>query len=235
MLIGIHGKIGAGKDTLAKMIQLAIVERRMNPFVHGESFEEYWNSKTYDTNFPYTSGWEIRKFADALKDIVCILIGCTREQLEDPIFKNSNLPEIWDVESGNLTLGTMPHRTRDTMRSITVREFLQVLGTDVMRKNFYDQVWVNALFSKYTEESKWIITDLRFPNEVKAINDRDGIIIKITRRPILFQTTMSPPKEHISETALDSYFGWDHEIHNNGTLEQLYDIAKQIVKEHNLT
>ena len=30
---------------------------------------------------------EIKKFADKLKDIVCLLIGCTREQLEDQEFK----------------------------------------------------------------------------------------------------------------------------------------------------
>ena len=35
------------------------------------------------------------KDADKLKDMVCLLLGCTREQLEDPKFKESTLGEEW--------------------------------------------------------------------------------------------------------------------------------------------
>ena len=36
------------------------------------------------------------KFADKLKDCVCILLGCTRSQLEDREFKESYLSSEWD-------------------------------------------------------------------------------------------------------------------------------------------
>jgi len=37
------------------------------------------------------------------------------------------------------------------------------------------------VFTREIEESKWIITDVRFPNEAKAIKDRGGIVIRVNR------------------------------------------------------
>lgn len=41
------------------------------------------------------SEYKIKKFADKLKDIVCILIGCTREQLEDSKFKSMTMEDLY--------------------------------------------------------------------------------------------------------------------------------------------
>lgn len=95
MIIGISGRKGAGKDLV------------------GEIFQYYLNtpaSLIVGINLPYTlslpeevkgpilvkrNGWKIVKFADKLKDMVCTLIGCTREQLEDREFKETPLGEEW--------------------------------------------------------------------------------------------------------------------------------------------
>ena len=37
------------------------------------------------------TGWEGVSFADKLKDITCVLAGCTREDLEDYDFKENEL------------------------------------------------------------------------------------------------------------------------------------------------
>ena len=66
MVIGVSGKIGSGKDTIGKIIQ----------------------NLTNDH-------WEIKKYADKLKVITCLLLGCTREQLEDRGFKEKELGEEW--------------------------------------------------------------------------------------------------------------------------------------------
>ncbi|KAF5080352.1 hypothetical protein DSECCO2_119940 [anaerobic digester metagenome] len=87
----------------------------------------------------------------------------------------------------------------------TVRQLLQEVGTDAMRNVIHPNIWVNALFSKYKpkvcsgvthcalagkpeiscnqcpEYPNWIITDVRFPNEAKAIKDRGGINIRVER------------------------------------------------------
>ena len=67
------------------------------------SFNKYSNSnikalieEDNATNiYPHFSNYQIKKFADKLKDIACLLIGCTREQLEDREFKEKELGEEW--------------------------------------------------------------------------------------------------------------------------------------------
>ena len=96
------------------------------------------------------------------------------------------------------------HRTVELIefqnRPITVRQLLQEIGTEALRNVIHPNVWVNALFADYklSEESivrktksgqyydkkeypNWIITDMRFPNELKAVKDRDGISIRVNR------------------------------------------------------
>lgn len=66
-LIGISGKMGSGKNLIASII---------NELTNNQ-FEE-------------------KCFAGKLKDIICILIGCTREQLEDREFKETPLGTEWN-------------------------------------------------------------------------------------------------------------------------------------------
>ena len=65
-----------------------------------------------------------------------------------------------------------------------------------------------------TVEPCWIMPDTRFPNEVQAIKDRKGIVIKVNRDTGLLDN-------HISEHALDDYNDYDYVIDNNGTLGEL--------------
>lgn len=76
---------------------------------------------------------------------------------------------------------------------MTPRLLMQLLGTECGRHIIHPNVWINALFADYkptgefnhihdaTIYPNWIITDVRFPNEVKAIKERDGIVIRINR------------------------------------------------------
>jgi len=91
----------------------------------------------------------------------------------------------------------------------------------------------------------WIITDTRFPNEVEAVKKRGGLNIRMERSklnrnrfgPILKieegvtqqMTMVDFSEEHESETALDSYTGWDEVIDNNGSIEDLIEKIKQII------
>lgn len=270
-LIGISGKIGSGKDTLAKMIQMIICEgigstRIVDPKRILEWFDPFANP----------SGWHIKKFADKLKDIICILIGCTRAQLEDPIFKASYLPSMWDyivagysggkeirLPASKRYINIWPNAKRYQM---TVREMLQWAGTDCMRDHLHMHTWINALFSSYLKPfvmvdvsdtplyngeiqlCKWVITDVRFEDEVEAIKERDGIIIRMEAGIGVAGTIMSWNKEgqrssigllpttnpHESEIALDHYLDWDYYVDNTGTLTDLYEHAKTIVEKFNL-
>ena len=99
-LIGISGKISSGKDTVGKIIQYLtasdyenvkhILKERNGKDI---SIEEHFNSFIIRD---YKVQWQIKKFADKLKDIICLLINCTREQLEDESIKSLSLQELAD-------------------------------------------------------------------------------------------------------------------------------------------
>lgn len=82
---------------------------------------------------------------------------------------------------------------------MTAREFMQFLGTDIMRK-MYEPIWVNACIKKIKREQSQlaIIADVRFPNEAKAIEDAGGTMLRLTRK-------IYSEDVHSSETALDKY------------------------------
>lgn len=265
-LIGISGRIGSGKDTLANLILQSILDfhyyQEFLPYIEEELIITA-NQRT--NNWCDFTDWSIKKFADKLKDMVCLLIGCTREQLEDQYFKSSLLPPEWDtiwmpgfmdnswvLYKGDLN--NLPYHHKRTPTS--VREMLQRVGTDCMRDHLHPNTWVNALFSTYkpTIDSsdgvarekfpKWIITDMRFPNEFEAVKARGGICIRISAgagSAYRFQykdgTRMAISQEigeHESETALDHEQNWDEYIKNTGSLSDLYEIAKSIVTKYKL-
>ena len=65
---------------------------------------------------------------------------------------------------------------------MTAREVLQYVGTDVFRKMQHN-VWADATVRLIEKENPTLalIADCRFPNEVEAIKNAGGIIIKLNR------------------------------------------------------
>jgi hypothetical protein len=168
MIISISGKIGSGKDTVGTIVQYLV---HTEGIVDLKYFKEF--SSHSDFNRKNFSKWQIKKFADKLKDIACMLISCTREQLEDQEFKKTVLGPEWN--------------------NMTVREFLQKLGTEAMRNGLHENVWVNSLMCDYKikhpivgktysklDMPKWIITDTRYPNELEAVKAKEGVTIKVS-------------------------------------------------------
>ena len=196
MIIGISGKAGSGKDTVGRIIQYLTSMRTYDKtFIEWESI-----TKTNGRWYAGYSNWQIKKFADKLKDIVCLLIGCTREQLEDREFKEKKLVEAWwywCVFKTSQRVSYLENKDFDkTDLSVTlikpnIRQILQELGTDLVRNQLHPDIWVNALFADYRDKvdfnnnlpksSNWIITDMRFPNELDAIKQRNGITIRVNR------------------------------------------------------
>lgn len=248
-LIGLAGRIGSGKDTVGNIIQELTAKRGK-----------------FNLVTEYT--WEIRKFAGKLKEIASILTGIPRERFEDQEFKKSYLGPEWNywawVEDGEKH-ATMEDATRmvadyqgtpfdqvDTTRlrqyRMTVRQFLQQLGTDGVRDGVHPQAWINAAFSDYKEEEytipgvmsfmpftrypNWIFTDMRFPNEMEAIKKRGGLTLLIARElePVDYPTLES---RHPSETALDGQ-AFDWVLDNNGSLSDLERNVKEILSHYKL-
>ena len=64
----------------------------------------------------------------------------------------------------------------------TPRWVLQYFGTEVMRGQMYDGIWVDSCLGRYKGQNT-VIADTRFPNEVKQIRERGGKIILVKRGP----------------------------------------------------
>ena len=304
-LIGISGKLESGKDTVAKMIQYLTCVKR--------NYGSHYSKEAYFGNHPVAamwlenhSNWKIKKYADKLKDIACLLIGCTREQLEDREFKEKELGEEWwkycvswseygkydaihtnytEAQKSLINLGGSQFDEKDAIVIVksTPRLLLQLLGTECGRQILHPNIWVNALFAEYTPQHKqryqeanieniltsygclcrtckkrflsrnkraymcndcvdkqediypnWIITDVRFPNEVEAIEKRGGFVIRVNRKwnPCYCgHTTVCeclPMDEHESETALDDH-SFEEVINNDSSLEDLVTKVREVL------
>lgn len=117
-------------------------------------------------------------------------------------------------------------QTTITWLGITVREFLQKFGTCV-REGIDNLFWIKETFASIDGWENVIIADVRFPEEVQAIRERKGIIIRLERKD-------AGAGNHISEVALDDYKDWDVVIDNNFSLMLLFEHLKQFAKNHPL-
>lgn len=228
-LIAIHGRAGHGKDVSAKIIQILTMFPQMPT---DKVVKEIVKNKEFAN-----TDYEIKKFADKLKDIVCLLIGCSRKDLECRDFKEAPLPEewwVWEVESqfGKYIFTTEREAVeshggyyKPKLIKTTPRLLCQSIGTNCFRDIIHPATWVLSLFSDYKEHSNWIISDMRFPNEFEAVKKRGGLCVKIIRNIEI------PKDEHYSEKALDDEDRWDYIIENNGTLEDLVENIRKFVRE----
>lgn len=144
-------------------------------------------------------GYKVVSFADKLKDVTCVLSGCTREDLEDYNFKEHQLVPIY----------MRPYCGND--EKPTYRAFLQHFGSEVMR-GVNDNVWIDATLLNCGDNA--IISDCRFPNEADAIQSAGGIVVRVERNII------DSSDNHISETAMADIRP-NCIIDNNGDLETL--------------
>lgn len=104
------------------------------------------------------------------------------------------------------------------------RLILQGWGTDFRRKIYSDDYWLkktDEFISPVNIHKDFIISDVRFQNEVDYVKSHNGILIRVERH-------LDYSDSHISETALDSYDKWDYKIVNDGTILELKEQVQQL-------
>ena len=231
MIIGVNGYAGSGKDTVGKLVQLLHCPSMGHVTVE-EALDNYENHQWWIED---QSNWEIKKWAGKLKYIATLLTGIPISKFEDQEFKKTNLGPEWS------TIVRKPGKRQDGLfgtgemeiKPMTVRDFLQRLGTEGLRTGLHENTWVNALMADYTPTQvqwsdgpiggyedgpmpNWIITDTRFPNEAQAIKDAGGIVIRVDRPGV------KAINAHPSETGLDNW-NFDHKIMNGSDIVSLID------------
>lgn len=93
----------------------------------------------------------------------------------------------------------------------------------------HENTWVNALFSTYSEKDKWIITDVRHENEVKAIKDRGGLILYKEPSP-----DYKYEDNHASEKMAKNFKDYDEIIPYCDSIEELIEIVRKALHKHNI-
>jgi hypothetical protein len=227
MIIGLSGYMKSGKDTVGQMIidltmqkNHKLVEDEFGRTIPGENGGPLLTEPDYPL-------FEIRKFAGKLKQVASLMTGIPVEKFEDQDFKDGPMPEGWDTTEILVSdkEPPYPHKTR-----MTVREFLQKLGTQAVRHHVHQDAWVISAMAGMKNEDNVIFTDCRFPNEAQAIKDKGGVIIRISREvPGVSQKFIDRSE---SEVSLDDW-KFDYTIHNMGTLEDLRNQVKEILKRIN--
>lgn len=175
-------------------------------------FASLLTAALYDKADPSrTLNVESKKYADPLKRMAEIFLG-------------DGFMEKWESEGTKWREESLPFFWNKQGQPMTRRQFLQELGTEAVRENLHQDAWVNACFSNFDiDKHNWIFTDMRFENELRAIEERQGIVIRIERPGI------DTSDQHPSETALDDYDDWDFIIENATEIPFLRKAAQEVV------
>lgn len=190
MIVGISGKMNSGKDKSGLIIQYLT-----SSYNKMYSLEE-WLNRVETCNSDPNSQFEIRKFADSLKDIICLLTNCTRKQLENEKFKNELLGEEWwhykfsTGRPGQFKLVGYLDTTyymSDIDRKISNERFLvkmtrrlllQLLGTECGRRIIHPNIWCNSLMSKYIGVEQPQLAEVR-EKEGRLVRYPDWIVTDV--------------------------------------------------------
>lgn len=112
-------------------------------------------------------------FANSLKDAVSSVFNWDRELLEGRTKQSREWREQPD-----------PWWSTRLGQTVTPRQVLQYWGTEVCRRSYHDDIWIASLENKIRNSTDDIvISDCRFPNEIKAIKNAGGIVIRVVRGP----------------------------------------------------
>jgi hypothetical protein len=169
-------------------------------------------------------------FANPLKDLCSAVFGWERHLLQGDTVESRDFretPDIYWTKKLNID-------------NFTPRLALQLLGTEVMRNHFHEDIWINSLeyrIRKHHADKQFVIlSDARFRNELDLVKRMNGTVIWVQRGEL-------PPWYDIAKTANEnainkkimqtryrdvheSEWNWagypvDFVIRNNGTLEDL--------------
>lgn len=113
--------------------------------------------------------WVKLSFASHLKDVVALLFGFDRAMLEGDTVEHRVLREtpdkFWSEKMG---------------KDFTPRQALQIVGTDLLRNQLHQNIWVDCLEQKMQNmDCNILITDCRFKNEIEMLKKMDATFVRM--------------------------------------------------------
>ena len=161
-------------------------------------------------------GFRKDSFAKSLKDAVSCMFNWDREMLEGKTessrYWREQPDKFWSEKFG---------------KPVTPRWVLQHFGTEVMRQNMHDAIWIDSCLMRYNG-TPTVIADTRFQNELKMIQKSGGILILVKRGELPSREEMEAKGAHKSEW---DWMGWDFDfvIENDGTKEKLFQKVDDLI------
>ena len=152
-------------------------------------------------------------FASTLKDIVSVLFSWPRDLLEgiteESRIWRETVDDFWTEKTG--------------FENFTPRKALQLIGTDLFRIHFCNDIWSNIVENKIittlknNPKTNIVVSDCRFSNEFNLIKQfPDSYIIKVVRTPDISLNGLS----HSSETEWLNY-NFDEILQNDNSICEL--------------
>ena len=132
---------------------------------------------------------KIYAFADVLKEFAVDVLGLEYNQVygtnEE---KNSPTHLLWE---------NMP--TGNNKGPMTGREILQYFGSDICRK-MYENIWFDACIRRIRKDNPELalISDVRFPNEIKGVQNEGGVVFGLPRDIVNGKDTHSSEQVDLS-------------------------------------
>lgn len=171
--------------------------------------------------------YKAESFAKPVKDACAPIFGWDRKLLEGDTKESREFRETPD-----------PYWTKVFGRPYTPREALQKMGTEAGRNVFHTNLWTASLAKRLLPRAEYVVTDVRFPNEIKAIKNLRGMVIHVKRGadPTWMKTALHVNKSTNWDGSIQvlpaypdvhySEWAWvgcdvDHVITNDGTVEEL--------------
>jgi len=170
-------------------------------------------------------GFIKQSFAGPVKDTASVMFGWPRHLLEGDTEESRQFREEYD-----------PFWSKKFGYQFTPRMALQTIGTEVGRDLFDPNIWINTLEKKIEKEKNYVITDVRFKNEMDWIRKSNGILIEIQRdeNPDWYEIALSANSGSMESELLmyetgihESEWRWiapsviDDHVYNNGSKEEL--------------
>jgi len=174
-------------------------------------------------------GFRRESFAGNLKDGISAMFGWDREMLEG----RSKSSREWREQVDEWWA------KRLDMPQLTPRWILQYVGTDVIRSNFHDDMWIASLENKLRKaDDNIVISDVRFKNEVAMLRNLGAVCVEVTRfeKPDWYQIAIGGGSLEDSGIHRSEY-DWigtkfDHTLDNNSSMDKLYEQIESLLSNY---
>lgn len=236
-IIGLGGEKYSGKNTAAKVLvekhgfkeySLALPLKKLVSQVMDIPLENMEDPKLKEAPFAAPVQITVEKVYEIVRLCSNLIDLAKFRKFDDNVIKRMTKQVIEETKLVQTPQG--PFQQRQYKSFANPRQLLQFVGTELIRNCISPYFWCKVLDESIKNESKVVITDVRFFEEREYVKVKKGNLIKVER------LTNAPKKDgHASENSLGGDSEYNYIIRNNSTVEDLqnrldtlYTYAKMI-------